>query len=77
MLLLLDTYTYSVLHYLGPPWGQLARLDLKPSNVRPVRLAYQPPANSTFLSEQISHQQSVSSTFSQNKSASAINHQAN
>jgi hypothetical protein len=26
-------------------------------------LAYQPPANSTFLSEQISHQQSASSTF--------------
>jgi hypothetical protein len=30
---------------------------------RPVRLAYQPPANSTFLSEQISHQQLASSTF--------------
>jgi plasmid rolling circle replication initiator protein Rep len=30
---------------------------------RPVRLAYQPPANSTFLSEQTSHQQSASSTF--------------
>jgi hypothetical protein len=29
----------------------------------PVRLAYQPPANSTFLSEQISHQQPVNSTF--------------
>jgi hypothetical protein len=26
-------------------------------------LAYQPPANSTFLSEQTSHQQSASSTF--------------
>jgi hypothetical protein len=26
-------------------------------------LAYQPPANSTFLSQQISHQQPVSSTF--------------
>jgi hypothetical protein len=26
-------------------------------------LAYQPPANITFLSEQISHQQSASSTF--------------
>jgi hypothetical protein len=26
-------------------------------------LAYQPPASSTFLSEQISHQQSDSSTF--------------
>jgi hypothetical protein len=29
----------------------------------PVRLAYQPPANSTFLSEQTSHQQPASSTF--------------
>jgi hypothetical protein len=29
----------------------------------PVRLAYQPPASSTFLSEQISHQQPASSTF--------------
>jgi hypothetical protein len=30
---------------------------------RPVRLAYQPPASSTFLSQQISHQQPASSTF--------------
>jgi hypothetical protein len=30
---------------------------------RPIRLAYQPPANITFLSEQISHQQPASSTF--------------
>jgi hypothetical protein len=29
----------------------------------PVRFAYQPPANSTFLSERISHQQPASSTF--------------
>jgi hypothetical protein len=29
----------------------------------PVRLAYQPPASSIFLSEQISHQQPASSTF--------------
>jgi hypothetical protein len=28
-----------------------------------VRLAYQPPASSTFLSQQISHQQPASSTF--------------
>jgi hypothetical protein len=32
-------------------------------NYRHVRLAYQPPANSTFLSEQTSHQQPASSTF--------------
>jgi hypothetical protein len=30
---------------------------------RPVRLVYQPPANSTFLSEQTSHQQPASGTF--------------
>jgi hypothetical protein len=30
---------------------------------KPVRLAYQPPASSTFLSEQTSHQQPGSSTF--------------
>jgi hypothetical protein len=30
---------------------------------RPVRLAYQPPASSTFLSEQTSHQEPASSTF--------------
>jgi hypothetical protein len=33
------------------------------SNQRPIRLAYQPPANSTFLSEQISRHQPASSTF--------------
>jgi hypothetical protein len=32
------------------------------TNLRPVRLAYQPPASSTFLSEQTSHEQSASST---------------
>jgi hypothetical protein len=31
-------------------------------DTRPVRLAYQPPASSTFLSEQTSHQQPASST---------------
>jgi hypothetical protein len=30
---------------------------------RPVRLAYQPAASSTFLLEQTSHQQPASSTF--------------
>jgi hypothetical protein len=37
-------------------------IKLPNSDRRPVRLAYQPPANSTFLSEQTSHQQSASST---------------
>jgi hypothetical protein len=32
-------------------------------DMQPVRSAYQPPASSTFLSEQTSHQQSASSTF--------------
>jgi hypothetical protein len=31
--------------------------------IQPVRSAYQPPASSTFLSEQTSHQQSANSTF--------------
>jgi hypothetical protein len=30
---------------------------------RPARLAYQPPASNTFLSQQTSHQQPASSTF--------------
>jgi hypothetical protein len=44
---------------------------------RPVRLAYQPPASSTFLSEQTSHQQPTTVLFSQNKPAPAISHQPN
>jgi hypothetical protein len=31
-------------------------------HLRPVRLAYQPPASSIFLSEHISHQQPANST---------------
>jgi hypothetical protein len=45
---------------------------------RPVRLAYQPPASSTFLSDKkpaTSNQPTV--LFSQNKSAPAISHQPN
>jgi hypothetical protein len=34
----------------------------KQTNKQPVRSAYQPSANSTFLSERISHQQPASST---------------
>jgi hypothetical protein len=40
-----------------------------------VRLSYQPPASSTFLSQQTSHQPAV--LFSQNKLAPAISHQPN
>jgi hypothetical protein len=34
-----------------------------PAGCHPVRLAYQPPANSTFLSQQTSHQQPANRTF--------------
>jgi hypothetical protein len=30
---------------------------------RPIRYGYQPPTSDTFFSQQISHQQSASSTF--------------
>jgi hypothetical protein len=33
------------------------------TDTRPVRLAYQPPASITFLSEQTNHQQPANSTF--------------
>jgi hypothetical protein len=42
-----------------------------------VRLTYQPPARSTFISEQISHQQLATVLFSQNKSAPTTSHQPN
>jgi hypothetical protein len=35
----------------------------KRENKHPIRLAYQLPASSTFLSEHISHQQSANNTF--------------
>jgi hypothetical protein len=34
-----------------------------PFNLQPVHSAYQPPTNSTFLSQQTSHQQPANSTF--------------
>jgi hypothetical protein len=40
----------------------LAIKSINTKMMQPVRLAYQPPANSTFLSEQTSHQQPASST---------------
>jgi hypothetical protein len=42
---------------------------------RLVRLAYQPPTNSTFLSKQISHQQPIKSTAQQYFSFSTNQHQ--
>jgi hypothetical protein len=47
-------------------WKQTAYRDITNKLVkyhRLVRLAYQPPISSTFLSEQISQQQPASSTF--------------
>jgi hypothetical protein len=44
-----------VLNWIYTQLGQLSDVT--------VRLAYQPPASSTFLSEQTSHQQSANSTF--------------
>jgi hypothetical protein len=38
-------------------------LNMYDTSDRPVRSVYQPPASSTFLSEQTSHQQPASSTF--------------
>jgi hypothetical protein len=43
--------------------------------MHPVRLAYQPPANSIFLSEQTNHQPAIH--LSHNKPAPAISHQPN
>jgi hypothetical protein len=43
--------------------------------MHPVRLAYQPPANSTFLSEQTSHQQPANTTFLSEKTSTS--HQPN
>jgi hypothetical protein len=43
---------------------QLCRLHSLFLSIQPLfRLAYEPPASSTFLSQQTSHQQSVSSIF--------------
>jgi hypothetical protein len=39
---------------------------------RPIRLAYQPPANSIFLSEQTSHQQPASRTNSHQPNEQAV-----
>jgi hypothetical protein len=45
--------------------NSIAKINFKKknSNAKMPSLAYQPPASSTFLSEQTSHQQSASSTF--------------
>jgi hypothetical protein len=45
--------------------------------MRPVRLAYQPPASTTFLSEQTSHQQSANSTFLSEQTSTSHRNQPN
>jgi hypothetical protein len=47
------------------------------ADLRPVRLASQPPASSTFLSEQTTTSNQPTLLFSHNKSAPAISHQPN
>jgi hypothetical protein len=48
-----------------------------PKANHPVRLAYRPPATSTFLSEQTSHNNQPTVLFSHNKSASVTSYQPN
>jgi hypothetical protein len=43
--------------------GEVKLFGFAFESLEPVRLAYQPPANSIFLSQQTSHQQPASSTF--------------
>jgi hypothetical protein len=43
--------------------GHTVELPIWLAYLRPVRLAYQPPANNIFLSEQTSHHQPANSTF--------------
>jgi hypothetical protein len=51
-------------HELQVALGSMAcRRWVRTRGVRHVRLPYQPPGNSTFLSEQTSHRQPASSTF--------------
>jgi hypothetical protein len=63
----LDVKTVVTLGLSMKGWGasplNSKRLCRRVRNLQPVRSAYQPPASSTFLSEQTSHQQSASSTF--------------
>jgi hypothetical protein len=57
--------TKSVVKYITHTSSKTMHTHLGPSSsseLRPVRLAYQPPASRTFLSEQTSHQQPASST---------------
>jgi hypothetical protein len=70
-------YFLAFRYYLLPPPENKCNPEIQ--NFQPVRLAYQPPASSTFLSQQTSHLLSNQSAvlFSQNKPAPAISHQPN
>jgi hypothetical protein len=48
---------------VGSGRGRCGYAQTLPNGKRSVRLAYQPPATSTFFSEQNSYQQPISSTF--------------
>jgi hypothetical protein len=50
---------------------------LSPLNMHPVRLAYQPPVSSTFLSEQTSHQQPANNIFLSEQISTSHQHQPN
>jgi hypothetical protein len=60
----------------------MVKIDIKKQqrhifNICPVRLAYQPPASSTFLSEQTSHQQPASGTLLSEKTSISYQPPAN
>jgi hypothetical protein len=55
-----DTILYNLSWCFSHP--SFGPYPIEVGNIRPVRLAYQPPASSTFLSQQTSHQQPASST---------------
>jgi hypothetical protein len=57
----LKTFPFHPMRTYGRPTLEFHFKTEIPSS--PVRLAYQPPASSTFLSEQTSHQQSAYNTF--------------
>jgi hypothetical protein len=58
-----DTYIHPSVVFPIPQACSTTSTGLGVQNQQPVHLAYQPPASSTFLSEQTSHQQPASSTF--------------
>jgi hypothetical protein len=66
-----------MLMYKGRSKEDTSRFMPRDQKRHPVRLAYLPPASSTFLSEQTSYSNQPTVLFSQNKPAPAISHQPN